>query len=148
MNVTFQTPTDILQQAFRSVDKHEGCKLLPYTDTEGYLTIGRGYNLTTRGVTQEWADSQTFSDINFFYQQLFNNFPWYQKLDEVRQVILIDMAFMGWNNFLKFHQMIYCLSIGDYDGAANEMENSLWGKQDKGKAKDLIPAMRSGVYNV
>ena len=131
----------------QSLVDHEGRKNLPYTDTLGNITIGIGYNLTSRGLPDSWVDSQYLSDVQYFYNQL-SAFPWYLKLNDDRQIILIDMAFMGWQRFLGFTDMIAALEVSDFNKAANEMLNSEWATQVKGRAIQLAEGMRTGEYNV
>ena len=131
----------------KSLTLHEGRVNFPYTDTVGKLTIGIGYNLSDRGLDDEWIDNQFLKDINYFYSEL-KKFPWFEQLNTDRQIILIDMCFMGLKNFLKFGKMIEALEKKDYNKAANEMLNSRWAQQVKGRAINLANAMRIGVYTL
>lgn len=129
----------------RSLMKHEGCKQFPYVDTVGKITIGIGYNLTDRGMSDEWITSQYEEDVDYFYQQLLA-FPWFEHLTSDRQIVLIDMAFMGWKKFLTFNKMINAIAQMDYRKAAEEMLDSNWAEQVKGRAILLAQGMISGVY--
>lgn len=131
----------------RSLTLHEGWKSFPYVDTVGKITIGCGYNLTDRGLPEEWINSQYNQDVEFFYSKLFE-FSWFNKLNDDRKIVLIDMSFMGWKRFLSFKKMIAYLEKLDYEGAAEEMKNSLWYEQVKKRGQDLYQGMLTGVYNV
>lgn len=131
----------------KSLVLHEGWRNFPYTDTLGNLTIGVGFNLSDRGLSDDWIQNQFFSDVNFFHKNLYE-FPWYHLMSENRQVVLIDMAFMGWKKFLGFEKMIQALENLDYEAAAEEILNSDWAKEVKGRAIQLSEGMRTGVYNV
>ena len=125
----------------RVIVDHEDRKKFPYVDTKGNITIGIGYNLTGRGMPDQWIDEQYDNDVNNLYNQLSQDFSWYDALCEPRKIVLIDMCFMGYEKFKKFHNMINALSIGDYKTAADEMINSEW-------AND-VGARRSGYdHNV
>lgn len=139
--------TDMMIKLKRSIVNHEGIKRFPYTDTMGNITIGIGYNLTNRGIEDEWINKHYLEDINYFYSQL-SEFPWFHRLNEDRQIVLIDMAFMGWRHFMAFHKMITALEEEDYDKAAKEMLDSKWAMQVKLRAITLADAMRSGRYVV
>lgn len=131
----------------RSLILHEQYRTHPYIDTAGKITIGIGYNLTDRGIDDNWINSQFVSDVDFFYHQ-FSTFSWFSDLNEDRQIVLIDMAFMGWKKFLEFEELIKALSIHDYKRAAVEMLASDWAHQVKGRAVKLAHAMITGNYEI
>lgn len=132
----------------QSLTKHEGYCVKPYVDTVDKITIGIGYNLTDRGMTHAWIDKQYQQDVDYLYQQLFTDFNWFSQLNEDRQIILIDMCFMGYKHFLEFKEMIRCLFLHDYESAAQDMLQSKWATQVGKRAIDLAEGMRTGVYNV
>ncbi len=138
---------DILAKLKRSLVEHEGHANFPYTDSLGKITIGIGYNLSDRGLPDEWVNLQYSQDVLYFYNQL-DGFPWFKELNSDRQIILIDMAFMGWKKFLGFRRMIAALEAHDYNDAANEMLDSKWADQVKSRAIQLAEGMADGVYNV
>lgn len=122
---------------------HEGKSNFPYVDTVGKITVGIGYNLSDRGLSDDWVDNQFESDVNYFYSQLFQ-FEWFKNLNEARQIALIDMCFMGVKKFLSFKKMIAALEKNDYQSAALEMLNSKWAGQVGRRATDLARIMREG----
>lgn len=131
----------------RSLVHHESYEKFPYTDTVGKITIGIGYNLSDRGLSDEWINNQYQADVDYFYGQLLA-FPWFEQLTSDRQIILIDMAFMGWKKFLTFDKMLNALLTHDYKKAAFEMINSKWAEQVKGRAAALAHGMLTGVYEI
>jgi lysozyme len=138
---------EMIQKLRRSIVQHEQYRVYPYVDTVGKITIGLGYNLSDRGIDDEWINTQYQKDINFFYNQL-SKFDWYQQLIPDRQIILIDMAFMGWKKFITFNKMIKAIEQGDYKQAAFEMLNSKWAEQVKNRATVLAHGMLTGVYEI
>lgn len=130
----------------KSLVSHEDYRKYPYIDSVGKITIGIGYNITDRGIDDEWINMQYQRDVNYFYNQL-SKFSWFAGLNEDRQVVLIDMAFMGWKRFLEFEKMIEALAKFDYKQAAVEMLNSKWAEQVKSRAISLAEGMEKGVYN-
>jgi len=138
---------EMLLKLRSSLVKHESYSKFPYVDTVGKTTIGIGYNLTDRGVSDEWINTQFQSDVDYFYQQL-STFPWFEHLTPDRQIVLIDMAFMGWKKFLTFNKMLNALLTGDFKKAAYEMINSKWAEQVKGRAASLAHGMMTGVYEI
>lgn len=139
---------EMLTKLRQSLIAHEGYKKFPYTDSVGKVTIGIGYNLTDRGLPDEWINHQFESDVGYFYSQMMCDFPWFRELNIDRQIILCDMAFMGYKHFLSFKKMIAALEEKDYHRAALEMLNSKWADQVKGRATQLASAMITGVYNL
>ncbi len=134
----------------RSVIHHEGIKTFPYPDSMGNITIGIGYNLSSRGVTDEWINAEYNADVNYFYHQLLT-FPWFENLNLDRQIVLIDMAFMGWKRFLEFEKMIDYLSKGDYKNAYNNFrafqnaQDSLYSQQTKNEIAGLESKREIGL---
>lgn len=132
----------------KSLILHEGLKLYPYIDTEGKITIGIGYNLTDRGIDDEWVNTQYNKDVNFFYNRLYEDFDWFKNLNLDRQIVLIDMAFMGYKHFCSFKKMIDALSRADYFLASKEMLDSNWGRKVIGRSTQLAKAMLIGSYDI
>jgi lysozyme len=147
MEESFMMTAEQKAKLKRSVTKHEGRTNFVYPDTLGNLTIGIGYNLSQRGLDDEWVDSQYDKDVAYFYSKLCE-FPWFHLLSEDRQIVLIDMAFMGWKHFVEFTKMFEALEKRDYTKAAQEMLESKWAQQVQSRASDLAYAMHTGVYNV
>lgn len=139
--------SEMLAKLRRSILKHESFRKYPYVDSVGKITIGIGYNLTNRGIDDEWINNQYLRDIDYFNRQLIQ-FPWFQQLTTDRQIVLIDMAFMGWKKFLTFNKMINAIEQNDFNQAAYEMLNSKWAQQVKSRAASLAQGMLTGIYEI
>ena len=146
----------------------EGLRLQVYKDTLGIDTIGIGRNLEDRGITKEELDDLDIPTIEHVYEygiteadavylatndvqiveeELVRAHPCVDRLDSVRQLILIDMAFnMGVPRLCKFKKMWAAVECGDYPTAAKEMLDSRWAKQVKGRAVKLANAMHNGEF--
>lgn len=123
---------------------HEGLRLKPYKCPAGYLTIGVGRNLETKGISREEALFLLRNDIKEVEQAL-SKYDWYTKLDPIRQKVLIDMCFnLGLAGLLQFRRMITALISGDYETAADEMLASKWAQQVGARAQRLARMMRTG----
>jgi lysozyme len=144
----FMMTNEMLSKLRKSLIEHENFRNFPYIDTVGKITIGIGYNLTDRGLDDEWINTQYVKDVDYFYKQLYDNFPWFMQLNEDRQIVLVDMCFMGWKKFLGFGKLIQALDKSDYQKAAYEMLDSEWASQVKGRATKLAQGMLTGIYNV
>jgi lysozyme len=125
---------------------HEAYKQFPYVDTTGHLTIGIGRNLTNRGVSLSEALELLDDDIDYFSQKLLAFLKFYPKLDEIRQMVLLDMCFnLGVQGLLNFTQMMLALEAEDYNRAAQEMLDSRWAEQVGERANMLAQVMKTGI---
>ena len=126
--------------------RHEGLRLKPYRCTAGKLTIGIGRNLDDRGISQKEAYAMLERDIQDCEQWLIDEIPEvYNKLDEVRQSVLLNMCFnLGIKGLLGFKNTLDFIGAGDWERAANNMLASKWAKQVGMRAIELSEMMRKG----
>lgn len=124
--------------------KHESYRELPYPDTRGFLTIGIGRNLSTRGVLPTEIDMMFDHDVDHFFNFLSERFDWFNKLNEARQCALVDMCFMGTKAFLEFKKMIAALERQDFECAAQEIINSHYETEVHQRAHDIAEIIRTG----
>jgi len=132
------------------VKSHEGFSPWAYPDSLGYITAGYGKCLDKRkncGLTHEEAEYLLKSELNQCELEL-AHFTWFMQLDRVRQEVFIELSFnMGLSNLLKFHRMIEAVQKKDFNGAGDELLNSLWAKQVKeGRANNIANRLRTGTY--
>ena len=66
---------EMYQKLHQSLITHESCRYYPYIDSVGKITIGIGYNLSDRGMTDDWINQQYKEDVNYFYTKLME-FDW------------------------------------------------------------------------
>ena len=129
----------------RQLRLHEGERLKPYRCTAGKLTIGIGRNLEDRGITREESAYLLANDIAAVERELLRALPWVATLDEVRQRVLLDMAFnMGIVGLLGFKRTLATIQAGDYQAAAAMMLDSRWAKQVGQRAERLSRMMATG----
>jgi lysozyme len=130
----------------RQLRLHEGERLKPYRCTAGKLTIGVGRNLEDRGITAEESAMLLANDIAAEERELLRALPWVATLDEVRQRVLLDMAFnMGIAGLLGFKHTLATIQAGDYKRAATMMLDSRWAKQVGQRAERLSRMMATGA---
>lgn len=116
-----------LQKLKQSIKKHEGLRLKPYQCPKGKTTIGYGRNLTDNGITQIEADSMLDRDLLNTKLELEDSIKFFHKLDDVRQNVLIEMAFnMGLPNLLEFKNTLKFMEKSDFINASIEMLDSAW----------------------
>jgi lysozyme len=126
---------------------HEGNRRYPYRCTAGKLTIGVGFNLDDVGLYPEEIDFILDNRVKQVRQGLVKALPWFVRLNEVRQAVLIDMAFnLGLEGLLKFKRTLGNIQNEHYELAARQMLESLWAKQVKGRAIRLSKMMRTGEW--
>jgi len=124
--------------------RHEGLRLKPYKCTAGFLTIGIGRNIETRGITKQEAEYLLSNDIDHFTAELNKRMFRFSSLPDLAKIVLIDMAFnMGVDGLLKFSKTLSLISAGKYKEASKEMLDSLWAKQVKGRAIRLSNLLRT-----
>jgi lysozyme len=126
--------------------RHEGIRLKPYHDSVGKLTIGVGRNLDDVGITNLEAKVLLENDIERVESELLAKLPVYAALDDVRQRVLMDMAFnMGVEGVLGFPKMLAAINAKDFATAHAEMLNSKWARQVGFRAIELATMMETGL---
>ena len=110
-------------------------------------TVGHGF---TGGTTLDSRMSRLMSERKLaekvleMDQVLANTLTWYKDATDVTKGILINMAFnMGVKGLLGFNNTLRFISEKNYEQAATNMKQSLWAKQVKGRATELIERMRT-----
>ena len=130
---------------------HEGKKRFVYRCTSNALTIGVGRNIDPNkggiGLSDDEILYMLRNDIKRVYDELDSNLPWFKDLDDVRQDVLSDMCFnMGISRLLNFRKMLAAVELGLYDRASDELLNSKYAEQVKGRALKLARMMKEGKY--
>jgi len=128
---------------------HEGLKLKPYKCTAGKITIGVGRNIEDIGITEDEARSLLDNDILRVAQELDNALPWWRDLSDVRQRVLLDMAFnIGTPTLMKFKNTLALIEAGEFENASVEMLDSRWAEQVGQRARTLSQAMATDVLDI
>jgi len=124
---------------------HEGVRDKVYLDTEGIETIGVGRNLKDKGLSEDEIDYLLQNDISEFKSGVQDTWSWWDSLDDVRQRVVVDMAFnMCLGGLSKFKKTLGHIEAGEYEEAASEMLNSRWAEQVGRRANTLSEMMRTG----
>lgn len=130
----------------RQLRLHEGERLKPYRCTAGKLTIGVGRNLDDRGITAEESAYLLSNDIDRVWTELKARLPWMTGLNDVRQRVLLDMAFnLGIDGLLKFRNTLATIQAGNYQKAGEMMLDSVWAAQVGMRAQRLSRMMQTGT---
>lgn len=132
----------------QALTSDEGYRRAVYKDSRGYWTIGIGRMVDDSkggGVTLEEAQYLLANDLKSVFKALDSNLPWWRQMTENRQRVLANMCFnMGITTLLTFKNTLASMKAGDYDKAADGMQDSAWAKQVGNRATRLIKEMRAG----
>jgi lysozyme len=136
----------LVDKAIPLLTKHEGYRTKLYKDTRGIETIGVGFNLR-EGLRPEEIDFILRNRIDLLDQGLQKYEP-YKKLDIVRKLVLLDMAYnLGVRGLRAFVKMWAALELKDYKLAAAEILDSDAARELPTRYKELASMMRTGEYN-
>lgn len=128
------------------IRRYEGFSKLPYKCPTGHLTIGYGHNLEN-GISEKVALFILQEDLSRAERAVKDAFPWWWKLDDARQFVLVDMAFnMGQAGLKGFKKMLAAIESGDFDKAAEEMLDSKYGRQVVHRARLNAEIMKTGEW--
>ena len=128
------------------IRRYEGYSKLPYKCPTGHLTIGYGHNLEN-GISEKVALFILQEDLSRAERAVKDAFPWWWKLDDARQFVLVDMAFnMGQAGLKGFKKMLAAIESGDFDKAAEEMLDSKYGRQVVHRARLNAEIMKTGEW--
>lgn len=128
--------------------KHEGFRAYAYTDTTGHKTIGYGFNIDA-GISERSAEALLQSQLAELWLQCNQEFhAWWWRLSRARQGVILNMAFnLGINGLKKFKKMLNAIAEGDDEAVVNEMLDSKWAHQVKGRAWELADQWRDNDFN-
>ena len=138
-------------ELIEQLKRDEGWRPLAYLDSMGLLTIGVGRLIDSRkpgaGLRPDEIDYLLRNDINDRVAALQKALPWFAKLDQARQGVLINMAFqMGTAGLLAFRQTLGLVRDGRYAEASEQMLKSKWAEQTPARARRLAEQMKTGEW--
>lgn len=131
----------------KQLETDEGRRRRLYKDTVGKLTIGVGRNIEDRGLRDDEIDLMLSNDIDEAIGIARALIPTFDKLDDVRQEVVANMALnLGMTRLGGFKQFIGALVRFDFQRATSEMMDSKWYEQVGDRGKRLAYAMREGRF--
>ena len=134
------------------IKRHEGEVLEIYEDSLGYLTLGVGHLIREDDedfgepagtpVSQEVVDRYYDADFDKHVDETIhvceNNNIDFDNLPEDIQHVLVNMCFnLGANRLGKFRNMLYAVSVSNWQEMSNQMEDSRWYGQVGRRSKEL-----------
>jgi lysozyme len=113
-------------------------------------TIGCGMTGPQIGPDTVWTDQQATDELSHriatICVQLDTALPWWRQLDDVRQDVLVAVAFqLGVSGLLQFKITLANIKAGNFEAAATGMLQSLWAKQTPKRAARMAEQMKSGI---
>jgi lysozyme len=127
----------------RDLRHDEGTRSKVYTDTVGRLTIGVGRNLSDVGLSHDEIDLLLENDCARAFA-LASTFPWFAALDDVRQRVVLNLAFNLGSRLLLFHDTLSAIARGAYVVAADHLQHSKWFTQVGQRGPRLVAMLRTG----
>jgi len=131
------------------IKRHEGVRSKVYVCSGGYETIGVGRNIseTGLGLDDKVIAYLLSNDILRIRKELEDEYPWFSRLDTVRQDALIDISFnLGQTVLRKFKNALHAMSKKQYKQAADEFMDSRWSKQVGNRAVEVTNMIKYGEY--
>lgn len=134
------------------IKQHEGVRTKPYKDSLGLWTVGVGHLIGDgRSLPPEYNREFTMDEINRLFakdyvhhKQAAEKIPGYDKLDEKGKAALIDLTFnMGPAWYKKWPILQAQLKEGDTEGAAKNLESSLWYRQVGRRGPTIVSLIRN-----
>lgn len=130
------------------IEEEEGREPCAYPDSLGYLTIGVGCLVDKRahgaGLCHEAIDAQLNHDMAQAREDA-ANLPGFQRVNEVRQAVLISMCFQL-GNLHDWPHFKAALAMGEMELAAQAGLNSEWAKQTPARAQREMQMLASGQW--
>ena len=141
----------MIEKLTEQLRRDEGVKPAAYHDSMGWLTIGVGRLIDSRkpgaGLRPDEIDYLLRNDINDRVSALQRALPWFDRLNDARRGVLVNMAFqLGTAGLLGFKSTLALVERGQYAEAAEQMLKSKWANQTPARAKRLAEQMKTGEW--
>jgi lysozyme len=130
-------------QLQRDLRRDEGTRSHVYTDTVGRLTVGVGRNISDVGLSPDEIQLLLDNDCARAFA-IASAFPWFATLDEVRQRVVLNLAFNLGGKLLQFHDTLGAIARGAYVVAADHLQHSKWFTQVGQRGPRLVAMLRTG----
>lgn len=149
----------MLEELKQLLTKHEGKFDTMYKCPAGKNTIGVGHNVDANGlpddiqtfldengyITEEMIDSLLVTDISIAANDCRDLYPDFNDFSDNRQMALVDFLFnVGCSTASTFKNTNRAINDGRWDDAADNFTKSLWYKQVKNRAVEVVSMIREG----
>lgn len=132
--------------------KHEGIRYKPYKDSLGLWTVGVGHLIGDgKSLPSQWNRALSHNEVMELFdtdyehhKQAAQNIPGYTQMNRNGQAALIDLTFnMGPKWYKKWPNLMKQFQAQDYSGAADNLANSKWARQVKGRSDTITELVRN-----
>ena len=138
------TAQELFDEIVEEIKQDEGFNGYQYDDHLGNPTIGYG---TLLPLKEKQGEMLLRIDIEDMVIELQRAKPFIDSLPLDAKMVLINMTYnLGVPRLLGFRKMWEALERGDFPRAADEMLDSRWATQVKGRAERLAKKMRTSSY--
>lgn len=129
--------------------RHEGYREFVYLDSEGIPTGGWGHAfLEGSRLPEEVSEILLHYDMRSVENDYSSLEIPFDFAGTPREFVIKNMLYnLGKKRLLKFVKMWVAIKAGDYEAAADEMLDSKWARQVKGRATELAQMMRTNEFN-
>jgi lysozyme len=135
-----------MSKLVEQLKKHEGFSKHVYQCTAGCDTIGYGFNLDA-GMSKRIAELILRDQVLVIHLKCIEEFIWFSSLSVARQGVVINMVYnLGMEGFKRFKKMTTAIAAGDNSAVVNEMLDSRWAHQVKGRAWELADQWRDDSF--
>lgn len=145
---------ELIPEITEDLIRHEGIVLEVYLDSEGLFTVGVGHLIKINDeefkkplghkITEDRARELFKQDLGTAIAECEKLFPKIDEYPDAVQKVLVNMTFnLGRPRLSKFKNMIKAVEAHDWPKAADEMMDSRWYRQVKGRAEELVEMMRN-----
>lgn len=142
----------------KMLEFEEGFREDPYYCSEGYPTIGIGWRIGDKDQPLEdfnnmqmckaAALAQCKNETYLLGLNLHCVIDYWQDLDNIRQCVLISMAYqMGIDGLMKFKRMLAAIETQCWNDAAHEGLDSQWAKQTPERAERQMKTLLHGTWS-
>ena len=134
------------------LEQEEGFRPYAYQDStpEKFWTIGFGRLIDQRrggGISHDEALYLLRNDVEKVKKALMSALDWAGNLDDVRQSVLIALAFqLGLGGMLGFHRMLTAVHDQNWELAAQELLNSKVATQAPARMQRAAEMLRTGAW--
>ena len=134
-----------MKSLLKRIKENEGYRESVYKCSAGVDTIGIGFAIKDLKLSEEICTIILEQRVNELFRKCYDKLEWFPFQPEPVQGVIVEMIYqMGFTGTMKFKKMIGHLKKRNYEGASEEMIDSLWAKQTPARAKRLAQIMRAG----
>lgn len=155
-----------MQRLYESIGAHEGTREIPYTDSKGLWTVGRGTCLETNpitgsqwkylldnrliqlSITEDGMDYLVSAKVSEVIAALEAGLRGWDGINDVRQNCLVEMGYqISGYGCLSFPKMRAAIEQGNWNEAARQGMDSKWAKIDSpNRAREMMRILESGEW--